>query len=202
VLRIGRRLVVRPPWRRVRPRQDEVVITVDPGAAFGTGQHPTTRLCLEALEERIEAGATVLDVGCGSGILAIAAALLGAWTVDAVDIDEGAVRATAENAARNGVDGRVRSAHGSLGARWPFVDAPQERYDLVLANLNARALQELAGELVAALRPAGTLVASGVIEEYEDACVAAFERARGRVEAVRRREEWRALLVRRAEHAS
>ncbi|MDZ4277891.1 MAG: 50S ribosomal protein L11 methyltransferase, partial [Dehalococcoidia bacterium] len=103
VLRVGRRVVIRPSWRRYRPRGDDVVVELDPGQAFGTGQHPTTRMCLEALEERLQPGATVLDVGSGSGVLAIAAALLGAAQVDAVDIDPAAVRATEGNSGRNGV---------------------------------------------------------------------------------------------------
>lgn len=195
VLRVGRRLVVRPSWRRHRPRRGGAVIELDPGLAFGTGQHATTRMCLEALEERLAAGAAVLDVGTGSGILAVAAALLGATRVDGVDIDPVAVRVAQENACRNGVERIVRAAEGSLGEAWPFAEPPARRYDIVLGNLSGRLVQELARPLVEALRPGGALIVSGVIAEHEDACRAALVDAGGRVTEVRSDGDWRLLVV-------
>ena len=195
VLRIGRRLVIRPSWRRYRARRDDVVIDLDPGMAFGTGQHATTQMCLEALERRITPGATVLDVGCGSGILAVAAALLGAAGVDAVDIDPAAVRATAENGARNGVTDLVRVKQGSVGEAWPFRARPNARYDIVLANLSSRLVQELACPLVEALRPGGVALVSGIIAEQEAACRAALEPAGGATTSRRKREGWVLLTV-------
>ena len=195
VLRVGRRLVLRPSWRRYRPRPGDLVIELDPGAAFGTGQHPTTRLCLEALEERLRPDTDVLDVGAGSGVLSIAAALLGAARVDAVDVDPAAVRATEGNAARNGVGRIVRAAQGSLGGRWPFPEPPAGGYDLVLANLSGRLVQELARPLLEALRPEGVALVSGVSEEREAACRAALAAAGGRVVASRAEEDWRLLVV-------
>ena len=195
VLRIGRRLVLRPSWRRYRPRRDDVVIDLDPGMAFGTGQHPTTRLCLEALEERLTPGTAVLDVGTGSGILALAAALLGASRVDAVDIEPAAVKAASENAELNEVQAIVRVALGSLGESWPFPQPAAGRYDLVLANISSRAVQELAQSLVEALRPGGVALVCGVIEEHEDACRAALTAAGGRVIDARAEEAWRLLVV-------
>ncbi|MBI4570792.1 MAG: 50S ribosomal protein L11 methyltransferase [Chloroflexi bacterium] len=197
VLRIGRRLVVRPSWRRHRARRDDVVIEIDPGMAFGTGQHATTRLCLEALEERIAPGAAVLDAGSGSGILSIAAALLGAGRVDAVDIDPFAVRATEENAARNGVEAHVCAAQGSLGSAWPFRPPPAD-YDLVLANLSGRLVRELALPLVEALRPEGVALVSGIIAEQEAASRRALQRAGGRIIDMRGEDGWRLLVVARA----
>lgn len=195
VLRVGRRIVLRPSWRRYRPRPEDVVIELDPEQAFGTGQHATTRLCLEALEERIVAGAAVLDIGAGSGVLAIAAARLGAARVDAVDIDPEAVRATEENVARNGVAGLVRVSEGSVGEAWPFPEPATHRYDLVLANLSARLVRELARPIVAALRPAGVALVSGVIEEEEVACRDAIAAAGGRVLASRGEGDWRLLVA-------
>lgn len=195
VQRVGRRLVIRPSWRRHRPRKDDVVIDLDPGMAFGTGQHATTRMCLQALEERLKAGAAVLDVGTGSGILAIAAALLGAARVDAVDIDPAAVQATQENAARNGVGDIVRVEQGSLGADWPFAGPSARHYDVVVANLSARLVKELAQPLLASLRSDGVALVSGLIQEQESACAEALSATGGRVVESRGDGDWRLLVV-------
>jgi ribosomal protein L11 methyltransferase len=171
VLRVGRAIVVRPPWRRYRARADEVVIVVDPGAAFGTGLHPTTRLCLEGLERLAEhgrvAGARAMDLGSGSGILSIAAARLGAASVAALDTDPIAVEATEHNAARNRLRRVVTARQGSLPAR----NGP---FDLVLANLVASLLVELAASLYDAVRPGsgrvrsgGALLCSGILAPRE-----------------------------------
>jgi ribosomal protein L11 methyltransferase len=194
VLRVGL-IVIRPSWREYRPRIGEVVINLDPGMAFGTGQHETTRMCLLALEERVQHGMRVLDVGCGSGILSIAAACLGAERVDALDIDPAAVAATKENTARNAVDGVVQVAEGSLGEAWPFAAPAVGRYDLVLANLSSRLVQELAALLVDALAPGGVALVSGLIAEHEPACRAPLERAGARVTESRSDGEWRLLVV-------
>ena len=174
VLPVGRRLVIKPTWRDHRPRPDEVVIELDPGMAFGTGLHPTTRLCLTALEELADRGgldgATVLDVGCGSGILAIAAGKLGARRIRGLDTDPIAVEATLANATRNGLDDRLTARVGTL----PAGESP---VDLVLANLIAGLLIELADRLAAELTPGGTLIASGIIADREDEVRAAFDRA-------------------------
>jgi ribosomal protein L11 methyltransferase len=164
VLRVGRRVVIKPTWRRHRAGPDEVVLALDPGMAFGTGLHPTTRLCLAALEALADRGALdgtrVLDIGCGSGILAIAAAKLGATSVLGLDTDPIAVEATVANAARNGLAEQVHARHGSL----PTGEAP---FDAVLANLIASVLVTLAPLLRDALRPGGTLLASGIFIDRE-----------------------------------
>jgi ribosomal protein L11 methyltransferase len=190
VHRIGRRTTVRAPWHDADPAPGEVTVVLDPGMAFGTGLHPTTRLAALLLEEELRPGMAVLDVGAGSGVLAIAAALHGAARVDAVDIEPVAVRASRENADRNGVGDRVRVAEGSVGAPFP---GP---YDLVLANIIARILIDLADGLAAAVRPGGTLVLSGVIEPREADVRAAFD---GRGLAYDRRqqiEDWIGLVYR------
>jgi ribosomal protein L11 methyltransferase len=195
VQRIGKRLVIRPSWRRYRARKVDVVIDLDPGMAFGTGQHPTTRMCLEELESRLPPGATVLDVGCGSGILSIAAALLGATRVDAIDLDPAAVAATRENAARNGVERIVRVAKGSLGSEWPLRSRAAGRYDIVLANLSSRLIRELAEPLVEALAAGGVLLASGLIAEQEQACREALHAAGGGITKKRSMQGWRLLVA-------
>ena len=164
VIRVGRRIVIRPTWRRHRRQPDDVVLALDPGMAFGTGLHPTTRLCLAALERVAEEGrlgTRVLDVGCGSGILSIAAARLGARSVLGVDTDPIAVEATEANAHRNRVRRVVRARPGSL----PSGAAP---FDLVLANLIASVLVTLAPGLAAELRPRGVLLASGIFRDREE----------------------------------
>jgi ribosomal protein L11 methyltransferase len=194
VLRVGRRLVIRPTWREHEASPDDVVVSMDPGMAFGTGLHPTTRLCLAGLEpladEGILDGARVLDVGCGSGVLAIAAVLLGATSALGVDIDPVAIEATEANAARNDLTGRVTARVGSL----PSGDPP---VDVVLANLIAGVLVPLAPALLDELRPGGTLLASGIFIDREAEVRAAFE-ATGLVVGARSAEgDWVALRAQR-----
>jgi len=194
-IRVGRRLVIKPSWRTHAARHDDVVIELDPGAAFGTGQHETTRMCLEALEARVAPGDRILDLGCGSGILAIAAAKLRAGHVDAIDIDAAAVAATEQNAERNRVDDIVRAAESSLDGAWLFRSRVAGGYDLVVANLSSRLVQELAGPVLAALRRGGVALVSGLIGEQEPACREALEAAGGEVVESRAEGDWRLLAV-------
>jgi ribosomal protein L11 methyltransferase len=196
VLRVGKRIVVRPSWKKHRARKDDLVITLDPGMAFGTGQHETTRMCLAALEDGVEPKMRVLDVGCGSGILSIAAALLDAEGVDAIDIDVAAIDATCENAARNGVEAIVRAELGSLGGDWPFRHGARSGYEIIAANLSSRLVQELARNLLDALTPDGRALLSGFVAEQERECVEAVERAGGVIEDVVSDGEWRMIVVR------
>ncbi len=174
VLRIGRRIVIRPTWRRHRRQPDDVVLALDPGMAFGTGLHPTTRLCLAMLVSIADLGrldgAHVLDVGCGSGILAIAALRLGGARALGVDTDPIAIEATLANARRNRLVRRLRARVGSL----PADGGP---YDVVLANLIAGVLVPLAPLLRAALRDGGTLLASGIFIDREAEVADAFRLA-------------------------
>ena len=194
VHRVGRRTVIVPTWRQYEPEPDDIIITLDPGMAFGTGLHPTTRLCLAALEDYVQPDMSVLDLGTGSGILAIAAARLGAGSVTALDTDAVAVDVARANVAANGVQDTVRVGLGSVGPR-PRPDAPT--YDLVVANIIAQVLCDLAGPLAAAVRPGGTVIASGIIKERE-AEVAAALAARGLQLLERRAEgDWVMLAVKR-----
>ncbi len=190
VLRVGRRLVIRPTWRRHRRGPDDVVLALDPGMAFGTGLHPTTRLCLAALEgladRGVVAGRRVLDVGCGSGILAIAALKLGAASALGIDTDPIAVEATSANARRNAVTRRLRARQGSLPSADPG-------FDVVLANLISGVLVPLAPLLRDELRPGGTLLASGIFVDREGEVRTAFEAAGLTVVDQRVEGEWVAL---------
>ena len=190
--RVGTRVLVKAPWHDYAPQPEEIVIEVDPGAAFGTGKHASTRLCMQALEEELTAGDHVLDVGIGSGLLATAAALLGARAVDGVDIDPNAIRAARETAERNGVSEVVRVALGSIGPDGPFPGP----FDLVVANIIAAVLIELAPDLAHAATPGGTLILGGIIDDKEAVVHAAF--AATDLTLVRRteREDWVTLIWR------
>ena len=166
-LRAGR-LLVRPPWDETASESGGPAIAIDPGRAFGTGQHATTRLCLEAIDRLVRPGDAVLDVGAGSGILAIAAVRLGASRALALDTDPEAVAAARANAARNGLAARVEAREGSLGAAWPSGEArggPRAAFDLVAANISSSAVAALLPDVAAALRPGGRLIASGFLRE-------------------------------------
>ncbi len=164
VLRVGRRLVIKPTWRDHGPAAEDVVLVLDPGMAFGTGLHPTTRLCMAGIEAWADAGlvegARVLDVGCGSGILGITAGLLGAGEVLGLDTDPLAVEATLANAERNSLSSRLVARQGSL----PAAEAP---FDLVVANLISSLLIELAQPLGRTVSEGGRLLASGIFIDRE-----------------------------------
>ena len=166
---IGCRLVVSPLWQRYLPSDGEVVITLDPGMAFGTGLHPTTRMCLEALEEHLSCGTKVLDLGTGSGILAIAAAKLGASAVLALDTDPLAVKIAKENVQANGVSKTVEVKEGSLEM------ARGSLFDMIVVNILARTIAELIEKsLLDYLNPAGLLIAAGIMASEEEEVKNAF----------------------------
>jgi ribosomal protein L11 methyltransferase len=209
VLHLGRRTVIKPSWREYAPRPGEAVVELDPGMAFGTGLHPTTRTCLLALEEVVRPGDRVLDVGTGSGILALAALKLGAGGVVALDVSEVAVAAARANAEVNGVAARIEVRHATLrgGQGEPFMPLPPGlpqlgdelgEFDVVLANIIARVIAQIAPALLRATRPGGTLVTSGIIEERLDLAEAPL-RAAG-LAGLRRMQEgdWVTLVGTRA----
>jgi ribosomal protein L11 methyltransferase len=186
-LRCGRRLWICPRHERVGA-PDAVVVTLDPGLAFGTGTHPSTALCLEWLDARLDPGTAVIDYGCGSGILAIAAARLGAAEVHAFDIDPQALIATDDNARENGVSGRL-TIHERAAS------LPQAT-DVLLANILAAPLCELAGRFATLLRPGGQLVLAGLME-HEAAEVTAAYRPCFDVTSFGYRDGWVCLAGRR-----
>ncbi len=189
-LRIGR-LVVHPSWEPAE-EGEALAISLDPGQAFGTGQHPTTRLCLAAIERACAPGDAVLDLGTGSGILALAAARLGVARVDALDTDRDAVEAARENVRRNGLEGVVRVRRGSLHPDHGAL----ETYDLVAANISAGVVRELLPAMARALHPGGRVVVSGFMEDRAREVVAAA-RAAGLIDGVvERDEEWCAVVAR------
>lgn len=162
-IRINERLWIVPSWHQA-PDPAAINLELDPGLAFGTGSHPTTRLCLEWLCDKVSRGDTLLDYGCGSGILALAAAKLGAGEVVGVDIDERALEAAADNAARNGVTLRLASSKHALS----------EKFDIVVANILTNPLCVLAPLIAGRLAPGGHLALSGVLATQADEVVAAY----------------------------
>ena len=163
VLRVGMRTVIVPTWRTYEPREDDIVISIDPGMAFGTGHHPTTRMCLELLEQHVEPGAHVLDLGCGSGILSIATAKLGASDVLGLEIDPIAASVAERNVRENGVRDTVTTDEASL----PHPKAEANGYDLLVANVSAKVITELADHIVRAVRSGGTLLFSGILDKQK-----------------------------------
>ncbi len=172
---------------------DDVVLRIDPSHAFGSGSHPTTRRSLAAVGRLVRPGHRVLDVGCGSGILAVAAARLGAAEVVGVDIDDDAPPTTLANAEANGVADRVRATTDPLADVVAAEVATGARFDVVLANLLAPTIRELAGPLVAALAPAGRLVASGLLRDRWSEATDAL--AGLRVLEVDEEDDWVAVVL-------
>lgn len=160
-LRVGQRLMIRPLWIDMQLAPDDIEIALDPGMAFGTGSHPTTQLCLQALEDLLQPAQSVLDLGSGSGILSIAAAKLGAGQVLALDIDSIAVDSTRENAQANGVGRKVIAERGSHTC----LLSSARRFDLVIVNILARIIMKMANERLGEIvRPGGLAIFSGIID--------------------------------------
>ena len=157
-IEIGEKLLVRPVWREDYDPKGRTILHLEPGIAFGTGTHETTRLCLEALEKYVSDGAAVLDVGCGSGILAVASLLLGAKSAIGIDIDELAVKSSIENAERNGVSDRYTAIHGNLA------DEVTGTYDIITANIVADAIIMLSGDIEKHMHKDTVYIMSGIID--------------------------------------
>jgi ribosomal protein L11 methyltransferase len=184
-------VVIRPAWRDYAAKDGEVVVSLDPGMAFGTGQHPTTRMCLQLLQDLLRPGDRVLDLGTGSGILAIAAIRLGAGSCTALDIEEQAVKAARANVELNSLDGQIQVEQGSID-----LVAGEGPFDLVLANINAATVISLAPAMRGALKPGREVAAGGIIAEREQDCRGALEAAGLVIERVAEDGDWRTLVAR------
>ena len=187
----SRRLVIKPTWESYAPDPDDLIIELDPGMAFGSGTHETTGMCLSLLESIIRGGEEIIDVGTGSGILAIGAALLGAGHVLAIDIDPDAVKVAEENVSHNHVSGIVTVRHGNL------LDRVTAVCDICVANIIADMIVVLAGPLFEHIRPGGLFVCSGIVSSRGDEVAKALESAGYEIVQRITKGEWTAFLSRR-----
>ena len=192
ILRIGRRLVIKPTWLDLEPGPEDIVIELDPGIAFGTGYHPTTDTCLQALEQHITPGMAVLDLGTGSGILTIAAMKLGAGRVTALDIDGLAVTAARRNFRRCGISKQVKLAKGSV----PHPNAGAGQFDLAVANISARGVADRSPFILTALKPGALFIASGLLVTQQQEVADAVEPLGFTLAGELPQEEWVTLLYR------
>ena len=184
VTHVGKSLVIKPSWEKYAPKEGEHVIEIDPGMAFGTGTHHTTNMMMERLEKVITPDSTVFDVGTGSGILAIAAAMLGAKSVKAVDIDAVAVRVAKENVADNGLSEQIEVREGDL------LHGTEGKADVIIANIIADIVIMLLQDIPQKLNDDGVLLASGIIEERMPDVEAAAQAQGLYVDAVDHRGGW------------
>ena len=189
--KVSEKFVVKPTWREYEPEEDELVIELDPGRAFGTGSHPTTSLCLKIMEENIKPGNTVIDVGTGSGILMIAAEKLGATDIYGTDIDELAVEATKENLELNKIS--ENTAQVFLGDLISVVQDKQ--FDVVVANILADVILLLLKDIFKVVKKDGLIIFSGIIEDKLPEIVKQVEEKGLEILEIKRDKEWRALLI-------
>ena len=190
-LKVGEKLVIKPSWEDYSADDGRTVLEIDPASSFGTGQHHTTRLCLELLEKSLKNGDTVLDMGCGSGILSIGALLLGAESATAVDIDQNASETARENALKNGIpESRYRVFFGNILSDPQLADKIDGKYNVITANIVADVLIAMKDFFVRYLRNDGTLIVSGIITERTDEVISALESVGFRQPQINTKDGW------------
>lgn len=196
-MNVGDKLLVCPSWEKIPDGNTRAVLKIDPGMAFGTGTHHTTRMCLELLEREIKDGDLVADLGCGSGILSIAASLMGAGETYAIDIDPVAAKVAAENAELNGIDLTkyfIRTGDILCDEAF-FADISKQKFDIVMANIVANVIIAFAPVVPRLMKEDGIFIASGIIDDRLDEVIAALSENGLEVEQVLSGEDWRALLA-------
>jgi ribosomal protein L11 methyltransferase len=194
ILEIGEKFIIKPSWiNQALPDSSLCVIELDPGAAFGTGLHPTTRMCLLKLDRHIRSGIAVLDLGTGSGILSIAAAKLGAGSVTALDIDPVAVRAATANIELNKVDKNVQVKRGTLSIN--RVKQYRDKFDLVLTNISSKVISDLATHLREILKSGGILIATGFHSRGMDEVLISLALADFKILDIDQDGEWKTVIA-------
>ena len=186
--KVGEKIVVKPIWEEYEPKAEELVIELDPGMAFGTGEHETTRMCIQALEKYVSKDSIVFDVGCGSGILSIAAALLGAKKAVGVDLDPVAVESANENLKFNKLD-NIEILHGNL------LDVIDGKADIVVANIIAEVICILTGDVSKALNKGRYFITSGIIHDRVDMVLNKLEECGFEVVKVNKDGEWNCIIA-------
>ncbi len=189
-LRVGKNLIIKPPWDQKTVSSNEIEIKIDPGLAFGTGHHPTTKMTLQCIERLISKGMRVLDVGSGSGILSIAASKLGAKEVFGIEVDSDAVRSSESNICLNNSKGIIKVLHGPL----PHPEIQSYVFDLIVANISSKALTDLSSQLRSLAHSGGLLIASGVLAEQSMGVKEAFIKDHFEIIEEHQEGDWVALV--------
>lgn len=186
--KVGDKIVVKPIWEEYEPKEEELLVVLDPGMAFGTGTHETTRMCIQALEKYVKKDSVVFDVGCGSGILAISAAKLGAKKAVGVDLDPVAVESSLENIKYNNLD-NIEILHGNL------LDVIEGKADIVVANIIAEVICILTEDVSKAINPGGYFITSGIIHDRVDMVTNKLEECGFTVEKINKDGEWNCIIA-------
>lgn len=186
--KIGENIIIKPSWEEYEKKEGEIVIDIDPGMAFGTGTHETTSLCIEALEKHLKKGDRVFDVGCGSGILSIASAKLGAKELTAIDLDPLCIEVSKENILKNDLEDIIEVKKGNL------LDVIEGKADLIVANIIAEAIITMTASIRDYLVEGGIFIASGIIIDKKDRVIKALEDNGFKVEEVNTQGEWVAIV--------
>jgi len=192
ILEIGKTLAIVPSWLKSKKVNRKIVIELDPGMAFGTGHHPTTRMCLEMLETLVKPCHTVLDLGCGSGILSIASAKMGSEKVIGIDNDETAIKVARENIKINGIGDSVSISNGSV----PNKNIDKYSNDIVVANISSKVILDLSKEITEYLKPKGYLLISGFLDNTESEIIDVFKKLNLNVVSKLGTADWVALCLR------
>ena len=193
-VKIGEKLVIKPSWEEYENDGSRIILEIDPASSFGTGQHHTTRLCLELLEKSLKKGDRILDMGCGSGILSIGAMLLGAESAVAVDIEQNAAETALENAVKNHIDPeKYQTFYGNILTDEELADRIDEKYDVIAANIVADVLIAMKQYFLRYIKEGGTLIVSGIIEERMNEVIGELENAGFKDPQINVKEGWAAV---------